>query len=325
MTATTPRTVPVPAAADTTVLAVAKGHGTQNDFVLVDDRDGALDLAPALVALLCDRRAGVGGDGLIRLVATRHVADAPAAAAGTTWFMDYRNADGSVAQMCGNGVRVLARFAQHLGLWDAGQGPLEVGTRAGTRSVVVSSPAVGDGPWFTVGMGAVTLPAGPDALASGGDAQVQVAGLSVARPGLSVDVGNPHTVVVLAQDDDLARADLTVAPAVEPVPVDGTNVELVVPLGEQTAPDGTVVGRVRMRVHERGVGETRSCGTGAVAAAAAVRTWGGAQAPDVWLVDVPGGTVQVTLHADGTADLAGPAVLVAQAEVDLTALTVPTA
>ncbi len=301
-------------------LAVTKGHGTQNDFVLVDDRDGHLDLTPALVRLLCDRRAGVGGDGVIRLVATAHVADAPAGTQAATWFMDYRNADGSLAQMCGNGVRVLAAFAQRLGLWDPTAGTLDVGTRAGVRTVTATTSDVDGSPWFSVGMGVVARPGGDAALAAGGDAQVDVDGLSVTRPGLSVDVGNPHTVVVLAQDDDLDRVDLTHAPTVTPVPPDGTNVELVVPLGEDGTAAG-VVGRVRMRVHERGVGETRSCGTGAVAAAAAVRAWGGPQAPSVWLVDVPGGTVRVTLHDDGRADLAGPAALVADASVDLAALT----
>lgn len=326
MTAPTPVAPSVEVSPDATAhgartLAVTLGHGTQNDFVLLDDREGRLDLTPGLVARLCDRRAGVGGDGVIRLVATSRVADAPAATAGTTWFMDYRNADGSVAQMCGNGVRVMARFAQRLGLWDPAADVLPVGTRSGVRTVAATTPDAGTGPWFTVGMGRVGLPAGDDALAAGGDAQVTVAGLSVTRPGLSVDVGNPHTVVVLAQEQDLAAADLTVAPAVEPVPVEGTNVELVVPLGEEVLADGTVAGRVRMRVHERGSGETRSCGTGAVAAAAAVRAWGGAGAPDVWLVEVPGGTLRVTLHDDGAADLAGPAVLVADARVDVDALT----
>lgn len=301
-------------------LHVTKGHGTQNDFVLVDDRDGDLDLTSGLVRDLCDRRAGVGGDGLIRLVAASRVADAPPATRTAAWFMDYRNADGSVAQMCGNGVRVFAEFARGLGLWDPATGPLAVGTRAGVRTVAPVPPDVGAGPWYAVGMGEVTVPGGDAAVARGGDAEVQVAGLAVARPGLSVDVGNPHTVVVLAQQDDLTDADLTRAPDVTPVPADGTNVELVVPLGEEVREDGVAVGHVRMRVHERGVGETRSCGTGAVAAAAAVRAWGGAQAPRVWRVEVPGGTVRVTLHADGTAELAGPAVLVADADVDLAAL-----
>ncbi|MDQ0423784.1 diaminopimelate epimerase [Cellulomonas iranensis] len=318
MTATT--TATPTAAPPAGRLVATKGHGTQNDFVLLDDRDGALDLTPALVRALCERRAGVGGDGVIRLVATAHVDDAPAAARAARWFMDYRNADGSVAQMCGNGVRVFAAYAQRLGLWDPAAGPLDVGTRAGLRTVALVPADVGEGLWFAVGMGAVTLPGGATAVSDGGDAHVDVAGLAVTRPGLSVDVGNPHTVVVLADGADLARADLTTAPEVAPVPHDGTNVELVVPLGEEAGPDGHPRGHVRMRVHERGVGETRSCGTGAVAAAAAVRAWGGDQAPDVWLVDVPGGTVRVTLHADGQAELAGPATLVAELDVDLAAL-----
>ncbi|WP_136520359.1 diaminopimelate epimerase [Cellulomonas telluris] len=330
-------TLPAPASATTTAtlgrVEVAKGHGTRNDFVLLDDRDGGFDVSAELVARLCDRRGGVGGDGLIRLVATARVADAPAETRTTAWFMDYRNADGSVAQMCGNGVRVFARYLQRLGLWDPATGELAVGTRAGVRTVRAVGVPVGvsGDAWFAVDMGAVTLPGGPDAVAAGGDAEVAVAGLTVTRPGLGVDVGNPHTVVVLADAEDLERADLTRAPEVTPVPAQGTNVELVVPLGEETAEDGTAVGRVRMRVHERGVGETQSCGTGAVAAAAAVRAWGGAAAPDVWFVEVPGGTLRVTftlgaaagggVGADVTrAELAGPAVLVAEGAVDLGAL-----
>lgn len=146
-----------------------------------------------------------------------------------------------------------------------------------------------------------------------------VAGLAVPRPALRVEVGNPHVVLVLADADELAGADLTRAPDVRPAPPHGTNVELVVPLGEQTI-DGAVVGRLRMRVYERGVGETRSCGTGACAAALAVRTWAGAGAPDVWLVQVPGGTLRVRVLESGHVELAGPAVLVATGEVDLDAL-----
>ncbi|QGQ19621.1 diaminopimelate epimerase [Cellulomonas sp. JZ18] len=324
---TRPATAPAPAPTTAGLgrVGVTKGHGTRNDFVFVDDRDGALDVSAELVARLCDRRGGLGGDGLIRLVATGRVPDAPAATRTTAWFMDYRNADGSVAQMCGNGVRVFARYLESLGLWDPTTGELAVGTRAGVRTVrAVDVPSgLGGGAWFAVGMGPVTLPGGADAVAAGGDAEVAVPGLAVTRPGLGVDVGNPHTVVVLADVDDLARVELVHAPDVTPVPAQGTNVELVVPLGEETLDDGTVAGRVRMRVHERGVGETQSCGTGAVAAAAAVRAWGGTGAPDVWFVEVPGGTLRVTFTAaaDGThAELAGPAVLVAEGSVDLAAL-----
>jgi diaminopimelate epimerase len=300
-------------------LAVTKGHGTQNDFVLVDDRAGSLDLDAPLVRALTDRRAGIGADGVLRLVASDRLEDGAAALAedpAATWFMDYRNADGSIAEMCGNGVRVIAAFAERLGLWD-GTGVLALGTRAGVRRVRrVLDPDGGDAAWYAVDMGRWDLPG--DRRASGVDAEVAVAGLPVARAGLSVDVGNPHTVLALADLDELAAADLTRAPVVEPAPEHGSNVELVVPLGEQRSGDA-VVGTVRMRVHERGVGETRSCGTGACAAALAVRTWAGAGAPDTWRVEVPGGTVRVTVNEDRV-ELAGPAVLVADVDVDLDAL-----
>jgi diaminopimelate epimerase len=306
-------------------LHVTKGHGTQNDFVLLDDRDGLVELSSVLVRGLADRRAGVGGDGVIRVVASEHLPEGVAALAvdpEARWFMDYRNADGSVAEMCGNGVRVFAAYLERLGLWDAGQGELALGTRAGVRRVRrVPVPAgVGDDVWYAVDMGPWHLPGGPQAVRDAADAEVAVAGLEVARAGLSVDVGNPHVVLALGDEQELAAADLTRAPEVTPVPPNGTNVELVVPLGEHEAPDGSLVGHVRMRVHERGVGETRSCGTGACAAALAVRTWAGAGAPDVWLVDVPGGTVRVTVLPDRHVELAGPAVLVAAADVDLAAL-----
>lgn len=305
-------------------LSVSKGHGTENDFVLLDDRAGALDLDAALVRALADRRAGVGGDGVIRVIASAGLPEGAAVLADderATWFMDYRNADGSVAEMCGNGVRVFARYLEQLGLWPSDEPELVLGTRAGVRRVrrVPVPEGVEDAAWYAVDMGAWRVTGGEVAAGVGFDAEVAVAGTSVARPGLRIDVGNPHTVVALPTDEDLAAADLTRAPGVDPVPPRGTNVELVVPLGEEVR-DGELVGRVRMRVHERGVGETRSCGTGAVAAAMAVRTWAGAGAPDVWFVDVPGGTLRVTTRPDGRAELAGPAVLVAAAEVDVLAL-----
>jgi len=305
----------------TPTLHVTKGHGTQNDFVLLDDREARVDLSAALVRELADRRAGVGGDGVIRVVASELVPEGVAALAqepAARWFMDYRNGDGSVAEMCGNGVRVFAAYLERLGLWNAADGELALGTRAGVRRVRrVAVPAgVADDVWYAVDMGRWKLPGGAEAVGAGADAEVEVVGLEVARAGLSVDVGNPHVVLALRDEDELAAADLTRAPLVTPVPPNGTNVELVVPLGEQHQPDGSLVGRVRMRVHERGVGETRSCGTGACAAALAVRTWAGAGAPDVWLVDVPGGTVEVEL-AEDQAYLSGPAVLVAHGEVHM--------
>lgn len=301
-------------------LAVTVGHGTENDFVLVDDPDGRLELSADLVRALCDRRAGLGGDGLIRLVRTTAVADGAACLAedpAATWFMDYRNADGSAAEMCGNGVRVVARFVEHLDRWAAGT-DLVLGTRAGVRRVRrLTGP---DGrPWYAVDMGRWAVPGGARVGAAGHDVDVAVAGLPVARPGLRVEVGNPHSVLALADDAELAAADLTRVPRVTPTPEAGTNVELVVPVRSEESADGGPVGRLRMRVHERGVGETRSCGTGACAAVVAVRTWLGAEAPDVWWVEVPGGTLRVRVEGE-RAELAGPAVLVADAVVDLSAL-----
>jgi diaminopimelate epimerase len=305
-------------------LAATKGHGTQNDFVLLDDRSGELDLTAELVRALADRRAGLGGDGVIRVAASDSLPVGVACLAvepRARWFMDYRNGDGSIAEMCGNGVRVFAAFLERLGEWDPAEGELALGTRAGVRRVArVEAPDGSGRAWYAVDMGVWSFPGGAAAAAAGVDAEVVVRGIDVARPALSVDLGNPHTVLALADGSELAAADLTHAPEVTPVPPHGTNVELVVPLGEETAPDGTLVGRLRMRVHERGVGETRSCGTGACAAALAVRSWAGPAAPDVWFVDVPGGTVRVRVLADGRVELAGPAVLVAELDVDLDAI-----
>jgi diaminopimelate epimerase len=307
-------------------LRFTKGHGTQNDFVLIADTRGDLDLTEDRVRRLADRRSGIGADGVIRLAPTAAVARAGEQVADEVlagepqaiWFMDYRNGDGSVAEMCGNGVRVFAAFAESLGLADLSDGgELALGTRAGVRRVRKEPNG-----WYAVDMGPWTVPGGPEAVESGFDATVVVPGWPAPRPALSIDLGNPHTVVALSQPDELDALDLTHAPAVDPVPVAGTNVEVVVPLGEEPGPDGATVGRLRMRVHERGVGETRSCGTGACAAALAVRTWAthgvdDDQVPTTWFVEVPGGEVRVRLLDGGHVELAGPAELVFGGETDL--------
>jgi diaminopimelate epimerase len=317
-----------PAGASPGRLRFTKGHGTHNDFVLIADTRGDLDLTPEQVRRLADRRGGIGADGVIRLAPTAAVARAGEAVAdrvlaeepGAIWFMDYRNADGSTAEMCGNGVRVFTAFAEQLGLADLSEGQeLALGTRAGVKRVRKEA----DG-WYAVDMGPWTLPGGDDAATSGADALVHLPGWSTPRPALSVDLGNPHTVVALAQDDELEAADLSRAPDVKPLPPHGTNVELVVPLGEEPGPHGEPAGHLRMRVHERGVGETQSCGTGACAAALAVRTWAahgtaGAVVPDTWLVEVPGGRLRVRVLAGGNVELAGPAELVFSGEVALDA------
>ncbi len=281
---------------DTGALHFTKGHGTENDFVLVPDLDATRDLTVEQVRLLADRRAGIGGDGVIRVVPTQAAVEAHvrAQAANARWFMDYRNADGSAAEMCGNGTRVFAAYLRREGLETADE--FEIATRAGLKLVRFEDGliAVNLGDWR------ISDPDG--ARANGYDALVKVAGHDP-MPGLSLDLGNPHTVVALPDSADLAGLDLTRAPEINPQPPLGTNVEFVRPLGD---------GHLSMRVHERGVGETRSCGTGAAAAALATRWWAGESADaDVWRVDVPGGTLRVRALPGQQVELAGPAVLVA--------------
>ncbi|EFC82109.1 diaminopimelate epimerase [Frankia sp. EUN1f] len=261
-----------------------KGHGTGNDFVILPDADGDLDLSVQLVRAICHRGTGVGADGVLRVVL---VAAEPAAAAylgAARWFMDYRNADGSIAEMCGNGVRVFARY-----LVDAGYempGSLVIATRAGLRSVDV--PPAGD----------VSVDMGPPEFASG-TVPVTVVGREFAAVGVSM--GNPHAVC-FADDlgpSELARLDLGVPVFPAEAFPDGVNVEVVVP-----SADG-----VAMRVFERGVGETASCGTGACAVAVAWAARVGGTPPSEVLVDLPGGRLTVDWR-ETTVILRGPAVLV---------------
>jgi diaminopimelate epimerase len=273
------------------VIAFVKGHGTENDFVLLPDPDGRLALDADRVRRLCDRRAGIGADGVLRVVRTAADTEARGlpGADRTDWFMDYRNADGSLAEMCGNGIRVFARYLVDEGLQPAGD--LAVLTRDGVRAVRLA--ADGD---VTVDMGPATLP--------GTDRKVTVGDRT--WPAVEVATGNPHAVVFV---DGLADAgELRSPPVVEPAFPDGVNVEFVVRRGDR---------HVAMRVHERGVGETRSCGTGACAAMVASARADGAEPGSTYLVDVPGGRLSVTERPDGHLELTGPAVLVARGEVDL--------
>jgi len=279
-------------------IAFTKGHGTGNDFVVIEDPSGALELSPARVVAICDRHFGVGADGVLRVVRSEALDEptARAAAEYADWFMDYRNADGSLAEMCGNGIRVFARYLLERGLAAPDEdGVLRIGTRAGIKDVVESD----DG--YAADLGVWAL--------SGTDPTVRARQLDVARPGLGIDVGNPHVVVALAEPSELDALDLSIAPELDPAPAAGANVEFVVP-EEPLVADG--VGRIRMRVHERGSGETLSCGTGVVASALAIRYYAGPGAPDEWQVDVPGGRlgVHVEPREDGEhAWLSGPAEL----------------
>ncbi|SDN61547.1 diaminopimelate epimerase [Allokutzneria albata] len=259
----------------------AKGHGTQNDFVVLADAEGKLELTDDRVRALCDRNRGLGADGVLRVVRSEHVADAPEGTKAE-WFMDYRNADGSIAEMCGNGVRVFANYLVQAKLAEAGS--FLVGTRAGDKPVVVHED------------GSVTVDMGPARIV--GESTATVSGR--AFHGIAVDVGNPHLVCVT--DVEIADLDLTVPPGHDPVMFPhGVNVEFISQLSES---------ELRMRVHERGVGETRSCGTGTVAAVAAVLHRSGRAGGEL-LVNIPGGQVRVSIGEE-TSTLTGPAVLVAE-------------
>lgn len=265
----------------------AKGHGTCNDFVIVTDRHGMVRLDDEDVRFLCDRRAGIGGDGLLRVTMASTIEgheDEP-----ERWFMDYRNADGSIAEMCGNGLRVFVRYLLEEGLVSGRE--IEVMTRAGLRRAWPQR----EGTIRTL-LGEVRL----------GDEAVRVTHGGGRWEATTVDVGNPHAVCFVADADELAALELTHEPVWEPAEAfpDGTNIEFVHVLDER---------HIAMRVHERGSGETMSCGTGTVAAAAAHARRAGLDGGEV-VVDVPGGRLVVELEGS-QAYLTGPAVVVGRGEV----------
>jgi diaminopimelate epimerase len=265
-----------------------KGHGTGNDFVLIPDLDATIDLSPEMVRALCDRHFGVGADGVLRVVRTAAIAEGADQIDSAEFFMDYRNADGSVAEMCGNGVRVFARYLMQAGLVDSPE--FGVATRGGTRAVSMKDDLV------TVAMGRPHwLDTAPVVSLSTSHAQFASRAL---------EIPNPHVVVEVSSLGDLAALDLSVKPEVTPELPHGQNVEFVVRNGPR---------HIAMRVHERGVGETMSCGTGICAAV--VATAGEAAGEGAWRVDVPGGTCWVSWEADGDVLLTGPATLVGEIEL----------
>jgi diaminopimelate epimerase len=277
----------------------AKAHCTGNDFVVLPDADGALDVTPGLVRALCDRRRGIGGDGVLRVVRSAKHPDAAGLAGEAEWFMDYRNADGSIAEMCGNGVRAYVQYLRTAGLITARATDVAVATRAGVVPVRIG------GDTLTVGLSLPVVGSASTATVAGTD-----------YPGIAVSIGNPHLVCDVRSVDALRALDLTRAPgfAASAFP-DGVNVEVVADDGEPVA--GTDC-HVHMRVYERGSAETLSCGSGACAVAAVALRRSGRQTGTV-AVDVPGGRLTVTL--DGTTCwLSGPAVVVATGDIDLDAL-----
>ncbi len=263
-----------------------KGHGTENDFVLVPDANGRHELTAGQVSLLCDRRSGIGGDGVIRVVRTDATEDPAAVQARgqAMWFMDYRNADGSLSEMCGNGIRVLGHYlATHADVDP--RNPLPIATRAGVKTLTFDRDLI------TVDMGS------PEVL---GTTTVRVGERSLEAR--NINMGNPHAVVFV---DDLAEAgELREPPGHdESTYPHGVNVEFVTRRGEH---------HIAMRVHERGSGETRSCGTGACAAMVAAALADDAERGTSYTVDLPGGTLTIVWTAEDQILMTGPAVLTAE-------------
>jgi diaminopimelate epimerase len=264
-----------------------KYHGTGNDFVMLEDLGDEHPLSAGFVAAVCDRRFGVGADGVIRV--------ARGSGPDEDFFMDYRNADGSLAEMCGNGIRCLGAMVFELGLTDATE--LEVGTRGGTKhlSLNVESGAVRS---VTVGMGApafergripMTGPAGESFLGQPFETQGRT------FTATAVSMGNPHLVLLL--EESPAGLDVPgIGPRIEHDPrfPERTNVEFVASDGEE----------LEVRVWERGSGETLACGTGACAALVAANEAG--LAPSRATVRFPGGALLVE-RTHGNVLLTGPA------------------
>ncbi|QBR92295.1 diaminopimelate epimerase [Nocardioides euryhalodurans] len=251
-----------------------KGHGTENDFVIVP---AEVELSPERVRALCDRRAGIGGDGVIRAVRE-----------DGRWFMDYRNSDGSTSEMCGNGIRLFARYLHEV---EGEPFPMDVGSRDGVKTLTCDDEGL-----VTVDMG---VPRVLDQTVVGVDGR--------SWPATHVDMGNPHAVAFV---DDLADAGTLLDPPDHDAGTypEGVNVEFVVRRGER---------HVAMRVHERGSGETRSCGTGACAVMVAAAVADGLGPGTAYRVDVPGGTLTVTWTTDERVLLTGPAVIVARGTTSL--------
>lgn len=274
-----------------------KGHGTGNDFVVLTDLDGSLGVTPELVVALCDRRRGLGGDGVLVVTRTEAHAEVADQAPLAPYFMDYRNADGSVAQMCGNGARVFVAHLLDSGLVEPGR--FRIATRGGVRPV--RADAAG-GP-IVIDMGT------PEFLDREGlEVRVGVGGAVQTWAGVGVLMPNPHAVAFV--EDVQHAGPLLHAPDVTPAGAfpEGVNVEFV----RVVTPD-----HIEMRVFERGVGETLSCGTGACAAAVATLRGTGHEGPGGFVrVDVPGGALDVRWLPGGTVELGGPAELVASGVID---------
>jgi diaminopimelate epimerase len=273
----------------------SKYHGTGNDFIMVEDLEGRNSFSTELVAALCDRRFGVGGDGLIR-VTRPDDAD---------FFMDYYNADGSAAEMCGNGIRCLGKFAHDRGLTEKTE--LAVDTRAGVKhlSIHMEGGAVSS---VTVDMGSpvfakADIPMRGPARDTFLMQDIHAAGRDF--NGSAVSMGNPHLVLFVEEDPgDLAVEMFGAELEVHEMFPRKANIEFA----------HVYDGRIDVRVWERGIGETMSCGTGACAVLVTASEAGliGASAK----VKFPGGLLSVERTQDGSVLLTGPAEHVFDGTID---------
>ncbi len=276
-----------------------KMHGTLNDFVVFADMDNSVPLSENTVARLCDRRAGIGADGLIVV--------RPSAVAH--FFMDYYNADGSIAEMCGNGVRCMAKYVYDNDLLKEKDQSIE--TRAGVKTVSLEVGEDGRVHAVQVAMGVPIFAASKvPVLVSGEPEPVLNYSLDVRGRIFScsfVSMGNPHCVIFV--DEDIESLPSQYGPAIECHELfpQKTNVEFVKVVSSS---------RLSMRVWERGSGETLSCGTGACAAAVIGMLQNLVETPVA--VDVLGGTLQIEWNGRGHSVLmSGAATLVYEGSITL--------
>lgn len=266
-------------------ISFTKGHGTGNDFIIVADEFGTNDLTALEVKTLCDRHFGLGADGILRVVKT---VAAGIEAPETVWFMDYRNSDGSIAEMCGNGLRVFVHYLYQSGRISESENL--IATRGGTKKVT----KLLDGN-YRIEMGKPLINIDP--------LEVQVAGRKYLAT--SVHIPNPHAISFVEDLEEIG--DLQVSPIANPETAfpNGANYEFIKKVGAN---------HISMRVFERGSGETLSCGTGVCAAAVVARLNESQKGETSWRVDVKGGSLRVEQSDDGEVALIGPAVLVADGE-----------
>jgi diaminopimelate epimerase len=274
-----------------------KGHGTGNEFILVNGLDGVFadpeSLTPEIAQNICDREHGLGADGILRVSKASEFAES-FDVDDAQYFMDYTNADGSKSATCGNGLRVFARYLIEAGLENRGQ--FTIGTRAGTVTVAISETDT-DFTNIAVTMGRVSL----------GPMDVTVHTETGSWPAVGIAGMNNHAISVV---DDISDAGaLDEIPTALPAGTypDGVNFEFI----QTKSPT-----HIAMRTHERGVGETLSCGSGACAAAYVHATSNHLNDPWTVQVDVLGGTVYVDSDTDGVLTLRGPAVFVAEGTIE---------